>query len=489
MSDIYFQCDCGNFLAVDKTGIGQQIACPHCNKPIVVPKPSFRFACAKCGKEILASEKMAGFTITCLDCDAENVVPRVESPGDVIQFECPSCKQPMDAPLDMAGEQIECPNCNKNLTIPAKCHKIKMVQKPSLRKEKADISPAAALPAAKQSTDGHQAANVPESKPKLRLVIKGASKPGAPAGSKKVANSSAIDNNKKATIATRKQPGFTTKKKMLLVGGIAFVIIAGIACALTVLWLRSSRSTPSSQATPGATNIVAGLNNTNEFKPHAVKPNISENITTNSGPPLVYQTIHEATKNGDLADIKRHLQRSADVNAKDQAGKTPLMLTHNQDILKLLLASGADVNAKDQAGKTPLMLTHDPDMLKFFLANGADVNAKDNRGITPLMMDVELALIASRSYLNMDSTYMKEVLFLISKGADVNARDNESVTPLTLTIEYEGQASQLQMLKFLVDHGADVHEPDKDGKTPLMKAEDLGNSDVVEFLKQNGAKK
>ena len=47
----------------------------------------------------------------------------------------------------------------------------------------------------------------------------------------------------------------------------------------------------------------------------------------------------------------------ADVNAKDNAGQTPLyeaVRNGRKDIVELLLANNADVNAKDSYGQTPL---------------------------------------------------------------------------------------------------------------------------------------
>lgn len=37
---------------------------------------------------------------------------------DEISFDCPSCKQSLDAPADMAGEEIECPACGERIAIP-----------------------------------------------------------------------------------------------------------------------------------------------------------------------------------------------------------------------------------------------------------------------------------------------------------------------------------------------------------------------------------
>jgi ankyrin repeat protein len=73
--------------------------------------------------------------------------------------------------------------------------------------------------------------------------------------------------------------------------------------------------------------------------------------------PQSYGTIHEAAANGNLTDVKRHLQRGVDVNAKDAKGATPLLsaaMNGHKDVAELLVVKGADVNAKGTHGKTPL---------------------------------------------------------------------------------------------------------------------------------------
>ena len=54
------------------------------------------------------------------------------------------------------------------------------------------------------------------------------------------------------------------------------------------------------------------------------------------------------------------LESGADVNAKDNRGKTALMYAteyeyDSDDVAELLLAAGAYINAKDKDGKTALM--------------------------------------------------------------------------------------------------------------------------------------
>jgi len=132
--------------------------------------------------------------------------------------------------------------------------------------------------------------------------------------------------------------------------------------------------------------IVAGCGKNDDDK-SAVK---------DDGQPLRWACIHDAATRGDLADVKRHLQRGADVNATDIAFHTPLHYAAREghtEIVKLLINSGADMNVVvrrtsfTRHGFTPLHYAAYEghlDVVKLLVEAGADVNARDYSNFTPL---------------------------------------------------------------------------------------------------------
>ncbi len=94
---------------------------------------------------------------------------------------------------------------------------------------------------------------------------------------------------------------------------------------------------------------------------------------------------------GPAENVKALLAQGADVNVKDNEGRTPLHQTaryRNKELAELLLSHGANVNAKDNSGDTPLHAAASypghTELVELLLAHGADVNAKGKNGETPL---------------------------------------------------------------------------------------------------------
>jgi ankyrin repeat protein len=96
----------------------------------------------------------------------------------------------------------------------------------------------------------------------------------------------------------------------------------------------------------------------------------------------------------DYGDPKRYANRGAviaallaagaDVNARNNRGETPLLVTATAAVARQLLAAGANVNARDKAGRTALMPCFSTEFAQVLLEAGIDVHAKDNEGRTAI---------------------------------------------------------------------------------------------------------
>jgi ankyrin repeat protein len=97
--------------------------------------------------------------------------------------------------------------------------------------------------------------------------------------------------------------------------------------------------------------------------------------------------------------MMRLLENGAEVDARDQNGRTPLhgaALSRSTAISYILLANLADLEPRDEEGSTPLHLAAARGraaVVRGLLEAGADSDAKDGQGRTP----PELAREAERS--------------------------------------------------------------------------------------------
>src|SRR5258705_4672766 len=88
--------------------------------------------------------------------------------------------------------------------------------------------------------------------------------------------------------------------------------------------------------------------------------------------------VYAAVRSNDLARVKTLVGSSAEANAKDEQGDSPLLYAAavgSADALKYLLDKGADVNVQDGFGSTALMISA-TDIAKdgLLVEHGADVN-------------------------------------------------------------------------------------------------------------------
>lgn len=103
------------------------------------------------------------------------------------------------------------------------------------------------------------------------------------------------------------------------------------------------------------------------------------------------QQLFEAVYANDIDTIKQVIKDGADVNIKDEYGRTPLhkaALYGYTEITKMLIEKGADVNCEEDTDKvSSIHMTAWYgyfETAKVLIENKANVNAKTAHGCTPL---------------------------------------------------------------------------------------------------------
>jgi ankyrin repeat protein len=104
--------------------------------------------------------------------------------------------------------------------------------------------------------------------------------------------------------------------------------------------------------------------------------------------------IHLACLAGDREVVEELVSGTEFIDARDFAGRTPLMMAcraGSAKVVRCLIEKGADVAAQNHHGTTPLMYAKtsamgsgDTRVMDVLLAAGADVNQRDRFGRTAL---------------------------------------------------------------------------------------------------------
>jgi uncharacterized protein len=210
------------------------------------------------------------------------------------------------------------------------------------------------------------------------------------------------------------------------------------------------------------------------------KANHHPNMKTN--PNNLNEKLLQATQSGDTEAVLKLLQQSADINARDAQGRTPVMLAtyqHNTDMVRALLQAGAGVNIRDNNKENPLLHAAAQgwlDILRLAIEAHADTRLTNRFG------GISIIPASERGHLEI----VRELL--TRTDINVNHVNNLGWTALLEAIILSnGGKTHQQIVQLLVDYGADVNLADKDGVTPLQHARERGFTEIERILLQSGA--
>jgi ankyrin repeat protein len=166
--------------------------------------------------------------------------------------------------------------------------------------------------------------------------------------------------------------------------------------------------------------------------------------------PVLANSLHDAIRAGEFSTVKRLVTSGADLEGKDDAALTPLIvavLGGDNNVVSLLLANGAVPGGRDGKGFTALHAAAHKghaDLLKRFVTLGLNVDDRRNeQKLAPLHLAAERG-------------HYRAAENLLASGADVNVKTGHGRPPIWLAV----LNTHPRMVKLLRDNG---------GKCPKSK--------------------
>jgi ankyrin repeat protein len=196
--------------------------------------------------------------------------------------------------------------------------------------------------------------------------------------------------------------------------------------------------------------------------------------------PFMYAVLY-----ADVPTLERLLKLGADPNRHNDAGATALMWAAlDFEKTKVLLAHGADVNAKSDDSRTPLMIAASrpggAPVVKLLLDHGANPNptAKPSAESSPLL-EASIAGDGESVQALLDKgAEPKEAGMAIAFAAAADCTKcidlwmAAKLTPMDYTVGLQNVVVLPNPVwtRLMLDHAADVNAADQTGRTPLMYA-------------------
>lgn len=184
-----------------------------------------------------------------------------------------------------------------------------------------------------------------------------------------------------------------------------------------------------------------------------------------------------AAQRGDATAAALAVRAGANLETRDQRGRTPLLLAVTEErlaVARLLVHLGANPDALDDQHDTPWLVTGvtgSVDMLEVLLPAGPDLKIRNRFGGTSLIPASERGHVA----------YIRRV---VRTDIEINHVNNLGWTALLeAVILGDGSRRYQQIVSTLLDAGADPKIADRQGVTALQHAEQRGQRAVARILR------
>ncbi|XP_070190177.1 protein phosphatase 1 regulatory subunit 12A-like isoform X10 [Littorina saxatilis] len=205
-----------------------------------------------------------------------------------------------------------------------------------------------------------------------------------------------------------------------------------------------------------------------------------------------------ACSSGDKDEVKKLLERGADINTANVDGLTALhqaCIDDNLDMVEFLVEEGADVDVCDNEGWTPLHATAScgfTEIARYLLKHGANVAAVNNDGDLALDIaeDEEMENLLQKEMdtkgVDADSARREEEDCMMADAnrwlQDNNIEDNIHPKTGATALHVAAAKGYINVMNVLLQAGADINARDNDGWTPLHAAVHWGQEESCQLL-------